>query len=51
MEIVKGRCDCCLREDNECAVIEKRVLVFFVVETKVCQSCVSKIFRKFSKDK
>jgi len=49
MVVAKGVCDCCGRS-NECAVIEKRALGFFVVKVSMCQSCVSKTFKLFKKD-
>ena len=29
MVVVKGKCDCCGKTNNECVVVEKRVLWFF----------------------
>ena len=50
MVVVKGKCDCCGRGNNECVVIEKKILWFFVVEVFTCQSCVSREFKMFKKD-
>lgn len=51
MEIKQGTCDCCGKVNAECMVIEKRFWVFFVTDVAICQTCVSKAFRLFKKDK
>ena len=50
MVVVKGKCDCCGKTNNECVVVEKRIFWFFVVEVFTCQSCVSRSFKLFTKN-
>lgn len=51
MLIANSKCDYCGRENNECLVIEKRFWVFFVTDVTLCQRCVSRAFKLFSKCK
>ena len=51
MVIVQGKCDYCGKTNSECLVVEKRFWVFFVTEVALCQSCVSRAFKLFSKGK
>ena len=51
LRIVEATCDECGKQNSECAIFKHKVFVFFKLETAVCQSCVSKIFRSFKKNK
>lgn len=46
-----NKCDNCHKTNNEYAVFNKKVLFIFTTKVHICQSCVSKAFRSFTKDK
>lgn len=47
MKVVKDVCSNCGKQNAEC--VEMKLL--WIMKYRVCQSCVSKAFRSFSKDK
>ena len=51
MVITSDKCDYCGKENTECLVIKKRFWVFFVTDVAICQTCVSRAFKLFSKGK
>ena len=51
MVVVSGKCDCCNKYNSECMVFKKRVLWYFVIEVKLCQSCMSRAFKLLNKGK
>jgi len=51
MKIEKGKCDCCGLKNAECMVLKKKVLLVFVTDVAICQTCVSAAFRSFKKGK
>lgn len=51
LKVIKSVCDNCKKENLECVVYTSKICFFFTKEVKICQSCVSKGFRSFRKDK
>ena len=47
MIVVEGKCFNCSTTNKECVELN----LLFIVKYKLCQSCVSKSFRSFSKDR
>ena len=44
------KCDHCGKENKEVAVFTKRIILgLFKVKVHVCQSCISKTFKSFTK--
>jgi len=42
-------CEICGKRNMECIVLKRKVALIFSSETIVCQTCVSKMFRSFTK--
>lgn len=51
MGITTKKCTCCGKVNAECMVIEKRFWIFFITDVAICQTCVSRAFKLFSKGK
>ena len=52
IKIVENKvCDNCGKKNTELVQFNKKVFRFFNCNTYVCQSCISKTFRSFNKDK
>ena len=45
------KCDNCGKDNKEVAVFTKKILGLFKVKVHVCQSCISKTFKSFTKSK
>ena len=43
------KCNHCGKDNKEVAVFTKKILGLFNVKVQVCQSCISKVFRQFTK--
>ena len=42
-------CDNCKKENKEVAIFTKNILGFVPVKIQICQSCISKTFKSFTK--
>lgn len=42
-------CDNCKKENTEVAVFNKKLLGLFKIKVRICQSCISKVFKQFRK--
>lgn len=43
------KCDHCGKDNKEVAVFTRKILGLFKVKVHVCQSCISKVFKSFTK--
>ena len=43
------KCNHCGKDNKEVAVFTKKILGFVPVKVRICQSCISKVFKQFRK--